>query len=114
MGNSRDSKPDWWDKNEALREEMGLAEYEPPRFTDGSYTHETVTELESTYGFQIQFRSDVNPLYPEDWEVLIDGEPIERIGRYRDENGNTIYDVTPDEFRAMVEPRLEDASGADK
>jgi hypothetical protein len=97
-----DSKPEWWSVNEALREEMGLHEYDPPRFADGTYTHEVVDPLEAEYDCTIQFRSDVNPEYPEDWQVRVDREPVARIARHRNADGNTVYDLTAEEFRERV------------
>lgn len=97
-----DPKPDWWSENEELRREMDLAEYEPPRFSDGTYTHEIVDELEETYDCRIQFRSDVNPEYPEDWEIRIDHESAARISRHRDKSGNTVYETSPEQFRETV------------
>jgi hypothetical protein len=106
-GSERDSKPDWWSVNEALREEMGLHEYDPPRFADGTYTHEVVDPLEAEYDCTIQFRSDVNPEYPEDWQVRVDHEPVTRIARHRNADGNTVYDLTAEEFRESVLECLE-------
>ncbi|MFB6131725.1 MAG: hypothetical protein ABEJ28_13010 [Salinigranum sp.] len=100
-------KPDWWTENERLRTEMDLSEYEPPRFEDGTYTHEIVEELEARYGCEIQFRSNVNPEYPEDWEVRIDLESVAPIGRRRDGDGNTVYLTTPEAFRETVVEHVE-------
>lgn len=97
-----DDRPAWWLANEALRREMDLADYEPPRFADGTYTHEVVEPLERQYGCRIQFRSDLNPAYPEDWAVLVDRESVAPVGRHRDQNGNTVYETTPEAFRRTV------------
>lgn len=95
-------KPKWWRDNELLRAEMGLAEYRPPRFADGVYTHEVVDPLEATHNCRIQFIG-VNTRYPDDWEVRIDGTPAFEIGRHRDESGNTVYEMTVGAFREAVD-----------
>lgn len=103
MAGDSEDKPSWWTENETLKREMELPTYEPPRFEDGTFTHEVVEPLEAEYDCVIQFRSDLNPAYPEDWELRIDYEPVTRIARHRDENGNTVYEITPSAFRRIVE-----------
>ena len=102
-----ESRPEWWIENQELRREMDLADYDPPRFSDGTYTHEVVEELEERYGCDIQFRSDLNPEYPEDWEIRVDLKSVARIGRHRTEDGNTVYETTPEAFRDAVEAHLD-------
>lgn len=80
---------------------MGLSEYRPPRFADGTYTHEVVESLEERYDCRIQFLG-VDTRYPDDWEVRIDGTPAFEIGRHRDEQGNTVYERTAHAFRIAV------------
>lgn len=99
-------KPEWWIENDKLREFLGLPTYSPPRFADGVYTHEVVPALEREYDCEIQFIG-VNTEYLEDWDVRIDGEEVFEIGRHRDENGNTIYEIDSETFRRRVERRLE-------
>jgi len=84
---------------------MGLAEYRPPRFADGVYTHEVVDTLEEAHECRIQFIG-VDPRYPDDWEVRINGNSAFGIGRHRDENGNTVYEMTAEAFREAVDERL--------
>lgn len=110
MTNADDSEtPDWMRENEQLREEMGLPEYEPPRFLDGAYTYEVTQTLEERYGCNIQFRGkDVR--YSDPWDVLVDRVPALSIGRRRDRSGNTVYLMESDEFREAIE----NASGLDE
>lgn len=98
-------KPDWWRENESLREEMSLPPYRPSIFTDGTYTHTVVADLEAEFGCTIRFVA-VNPEYPDDWEVRINDRSVFEIGRYRDENGNTVYEMTAKEFRNTLRERL--------
>lgn len=95
-------KPRWWRDNEALRAEMGLSEYRPPRFADGVYTYEVVDPLEEAHDCRIQFIG-VDTRYPDDWEVRIDGTPAFEIGRHRDESGNTVYEMTAEAFLEAIQ-----------
>lgn len=104
-----ESKADWWRTNDELRERLGLPSYTPPRFADGSYTHGVIEGLEDTHGCTIRFVG-VDTQYPEDLEVRIDGDPAFSVGRHRDERGNTVYEMSADEFREAVEDAL-DADG---
>lgn len=100
-------KPLWWRKNEEIKDEYGSFsfEYEPSRFADNIYTHEIVDNIERTRGCEIQFIG-VNTRYLDDWEVRIDGQTVFSIGRHRDENGNTVYEMTSDEFKRKVHEEL--------
>jgi hypothetical protein len=40
-------------KNERYKNQFDLPEYDPPRFNDGAYTHETVSALESEFACEI-------------------------------------------------------------
>jgi hypothetical protein len=103
---SGDAKPGWWVQNERLREEMGLPPYEPPRFADGVPTFETVERIEERYGCTIRFRG-INTEYPDDLTVTVDGDPVATIGRYRDNNANTVYEMTSERFREVLERALD-------
>lgn len=98
-------KPDWWIANERVKAELDLPAYEPPRFADGTYTHEVVPGLAAEYDCTIRFVG-VDPRYPEDWEVRVGGEPILEVGRRRDANGNTVYQLSAGEFEAKLRARL--------
>lgn len=92
-----DSLPEWWARNERIREERNLPPYRPPRFEDGVYTHEVVPKLESEFECTIQF-AGTNTTYPDDWAVEVNGCSMFSIGRHRDETGNTVYELSADEF----------------
>ena len=98
-------KPEWWRRNEAFREEMDLPRYEPSRFRDGVYTHEVVGPLEAEHDATIRFVG-FGPSSG-DWEVRVDGETLVTIGRHRDEDGNTVYELSAAEFERRVEVALE-------
>lgn len=101
-------KPTWWRENEKLKQAFDLPAYEPPRFADGTYTHEVVTELENRFDCNIRFVG-VDIETDEGWQIRIDGDSILSVGRHRDNQGNTIYEVDAQEFRERIESELTDA-----
>ncbi len=105
-----DDLPEWWAENQRIREELNLPPYRPPRFEDGTYTHEVTSRLEEEYDCSIRFAS-VNPRYPEDWSIEVDGRAVASIGRHRDENGNTVYETTTSEFEELFEKAMRKRSG---
>lgn len=99
-------KPDWWRENERIRDSLDLPAYEPPRFADGTYTHEVVEPLEADLGVEIRFVA-VDPRHGDDWEVRLDGEPALTVGRRRDDAGNTVYEVDGGAFERRVRAALD-------
>ena len=99
-------RPDWWQENKELRQAMGLPTYEPPRFINGVYTHNVVGNLEEQYNCTIQFIG-VNVRHEDNWEIWVNGEPVIEIGRHRDQDGNTIYEMTSDKFHSILKTTLE-------
>lgn len=95
---SGEEKPDWWEENKKLRKQLDLPFYEPPRFSDGKYTHELLSELEDIYRCEIQLMG-IDTRYPDDWTVRVDGEEMFDLPRHRDDNGNTVYELSSQEFR---------------
>ncbi|MFB6227884.1 MAG: hypothetical protein ABEH88_04770 [Halobacteriales archaeon] len=101
------SKPEWWQKNERLRQRMGLPPYEPPRFEDGTPTFRVTDKLESEYDCTIRFMGK-NTTYPDSFVVTVDGAPLMRVGRHRDHNANTVYEMDAARFREQLEQELTD------
>lgn len=60
-----------------------------------------VLAIETEYDCVVRFVGD-GPRYPEGWEVRVDGEPVLTVGRRRDEDGNTVYELTADKFRVRL------------
>lgn len=102
-----DPRPPWWVENEELRERLELPAYTPPRFRDGTFTHVVTAELEERHGRSIRFFGE-DTRYPDDLQVRVDGEPVFSIGRFRDRDGNTVYEMTADEFRRELDQALAD------
>lgn len=46
--------------------------------------------------------------YSADWSVEVDGVPLMQIGRYRDKNGNTIYEMESDQFENRLVSMFEE------
>ncbi|MFC6974622.1 hypothetical protein ACFQL1_07890 [Halomicroarcula sp. GCM10025709] len=105
MGDDSEQTPDdvppWWDENVEIRGELELPGYDAPRFDDGTYVHETVSELESRYDCQIRF-IDPSPSKVSRWEIRVDGEPVETVHRRRDVDANTVFDITAAAFERLV------------
>lgn len=99
-------RPDWWDANQALRDELGLPRYEPSQLLDGSYLHRVIDELEGEHGCEIDLVSH-NPSYPSTWSVVVDGTTCVTMERRRDEHGNNVYQLSAAELRRHVERELE-------
>lgn len=102
-----DRKPSWWRENEKLKRELDLPAYEPPRFADGTYTYEVVTELEDGLDCNVRFVG-VDVEANEGWQVRVDGDSVLTLGRHRDNQGNTVYEIDAQEFRERVETELTD------
>ena len=93
--------PDWWRRNVEEFEGHGMRPYRPPRFADGTVTMTVITRLEERFGVTIRIRA-VDPHEGGDWEVLVDGTPIETVERVRTEAGHSEYDLTAEAFERLV------------
>ena len=93
-----ESLPSWWAKNKQLKEELGLPSYEPPRFLDGTYVHNIIPEIEDEYDITVRLQG-INTNYPDEWTVSVNHKPLFQVGRRRDNNGNTVYQLSAEEFR---------------
>lgn len=100
-GEDLSTYPDWWRRNVEEFREHGLRPYRPPRFTDGVYLPELVFALESELDVTIQIRG-VNPRAGDDWEIRVNGQPVGTVGRRREGEGYTLYEITSAEFEALI------------
>lgn len=100
-----EDRPEWWKENERVKRGMRIPTYEPPRFVDGTYTHEVVDPLEERFDTSIRFVG-FNTTYPDDWVVQAGGRGLIEIERRRDENGNTVYQLTSSEFERQIVTEL--------
>jgi hypothetical protein len=98
--------PSWWQNNIKKFRESGLPPYRPPRFSDGRYSPEVISELESEHNISIQLRC-INPQSRTDWEILVDGNQAGKVGRTRKSNGYSLYKITSEKFESMVKGQLQ-------
>ncbi len=96
-----DALPAWWRENVDAFRSHGMRPYRPPRFADGTVTTELIGRLEAELGVSIRIRA-LDPQTGGDWEVVVDGEPVDRIERERTEGGYSRYGATAAEFEATV------------
>jgi hypothetical protein len=107
------SLPDWWRRAIETFEAHGLRPYRPPRFADGRLTHEVIAGLEADLGVEVGLGS-VDSDYRERWEVRVDGDPVAEVGRHRDPEGYTVYEIDGEAFAALVRDAVDPAgAGAD-
>lgn len=100
-----DDLPDWWIESKRTKEELGLPEYQPPRFLDEVYVHDVIPTLEDEYNVAIRFQG-INTQYPDDWTVSVDSNPLFSVGRRRDCKGNTVYQLTSSQFKERFSEEL--------
>lgn len=93
--------PEWWRRNIIEFREHDMRPYRPPRFTDGTYTPEVIRSLETELDAEIQLRG-VNPQAGNDWEIRVNGKTVGAIGRRREGEGFTLYEISTDEFESTV------------
>ena len=96
-----DELPEWWRRAKREFEAHGLRPYRPPRFEDGTLKYGVVDELEAELDVDISFTS-IDSEYTKEWELRIDGEVVDRIGRYRSPEGYTVYEIDADAFVELV------------
>lgn len=100
-------KPNWWKRNQRLRDELDLPPYEPSRFEDGAYTHTIIDTLEDNYNCRITFKTK-NPNHPSKWNVYINGEEVITMERRRTKQGNTVFKLSSREFKGAVRSHFRD------
>ena len=99
-------RPAWWRRNEALKRSLDIPAYEPPRFADGTYVHDVIDDVESTFDADVQLVG-YDTTFPEDWSLTVDGETVTNVGHGRNSDGNTVFDVTSEQFRDLLRTYLE-------
>jgi len=95
------SLPEWWQQKIEHFRDRGIDPFRPPRFVDGTVTHDVVDGLETELEIEISFRCK-NGTVGDDWTVVVDGDPIGSIGRHRSRNRYTVYELSADEFRTLI------------
>lgn len=98
--------PEWWRENieEFRRHEM--RPYRPPRFADGDLVPPLLMELEAELGVELRLRA-VDPEVGKNWVVTVDGEQVAEVGRTREGEGFTEYDIDAATFESRVRSAVE-------
>lgn len=89
--------PDWWRQTIEELAEYNLYTYQPPRFEDGILKEEVVRRLTDRLGVDIDFISFSADGHQR-CSVRADNEPLGKIGRRRDPDGCTVYEMEAAEF----------------
>jgi predicted Rdx family selenoprotein len=100
-GTELEALPAWWRENVDAFRRHGMRPYRPPRFADGTVTTEVINDLEADLGVSVRIRA-LNPHTGGGWEIVVDGESVDRIERERTEGGYSKYGVTAGEFEEIV------------
>ncbi len=95
----------WWRKNVTLFEDHGMRPYRPPRFADGTHTTPVIQRLEAALDVSIRLRV-VDPNPKNEWEVVVDDEPVGTVDRYRDDGGFSVYGIDAAAFESLVRTAL--------
>lgn len=100
--------PEWW--QEAIEEfrDHEMRPYRPPRFADGELVPPLLMDLEAELGVELRLRA-VDPEVGKNWQVLVDGVQVAEVGRTREGEGFTEYDVDAATFASLVRSVVENA-----
>lgn len=93
--------PAWWRRNVETFRSHGMRPYRPPRFVDGKFTPSVIGRLEAELGVDIGLRA-IDPRVGDRWEVTVDEERVSTVGRRRDGNGYTLYEIDSARFEELV------------
>lgn len=108
-GEDLETYPEWWRENIEEFQEHNMRPYRPPQFSDGTVVPALTHELEEQLSVEIKFQNrtpereaEDGAHEPHDWDVLLDGEQIGTVPRYRAPEGYSVYDVDADAFEALI------------
>lgn len=105
-GEDLSTYPDWWRESieEFRRHEM--RPYRPPRFSDGELVPPLLLELEDDLSVEIRLRA-VDPEVGKSWVVTVDGDQVAEVGRVREGEGFTQYNIEAAAFETLVRAAVE-------
>jgi hypothetical protein len=106
-GEVLETYPDWWQESIELFRDHNMRPYRPSRFSDGVNVPSLIEELSKELGVSIMFRA-FEPETSEDWDILVDGKAIKKVGRHREPEGFTKYHIDSKEFESIVRNAVED------
>lgn len=111
-GEDLEEYPEWWRENIKEFQEHNMRPYRPPRFEDGTVVPELVYELHTQLGVDIKFQNRDPEIEAEgahqkrDWDLLVDGDRVSTVPRYRSPDGYSVYDIDAGVFEEMVKEAL--------
>lgn len=98
--------PAWWREAIERFRAHGMRPYRPPRFTDDELVPPTIADLEAEFGVSIELRS-TDPGPDPEWALWVDGERVGTVGRHREADGHTVYELDRAEFEELVRGAVE-------
>jgi hypothetical protein len=101
-----DALPEWWQRATEHFDAHDLGTYKPARLEDGAIKKIVESELEAEHGVSIRVQCQ-NATVGDDWTVLVDGDQIGTIGRYRSREGYTVFEMTEKGYRNWIERSVE-------
>jgi len=98
--------PAWWRENIEEFRRYEMRPYRPPRFRDGELVPPAITDLQEELDVEIRLRA-TNPAVGENWELHVDGDRVTEVGRSREGEGFTEYDIDSETFETTVRSAVE-------
>lgn len=105
-GEDLSTYPDWWRENIEEFRNYQMRPYRPPRFADGELVPPILSRLQDELGVEIRLRA-INPEVGNNWELYVDGTHVADVGRTREGEGFTEYDIDAEAFEAAVRSAVE-------
>ena len=106
-GENLETYPRWWRENIKEFQEHNMRPYRPPQFKDGSIVPTLVKELQAKLEVGIRFQNtnpdtNADPHQKHDWKLIIDGEAVSTVPRYRAAEGYSVYDIDSATFKEII------------
>lgn len=105
-GEDLETYPEWWRESIELFKQHNMRPYRPSKFSDGETVPSLVNELSEELDVEILFRA-IDPDTADEWDVLVDHEPVGKVGRHRDSDGFTQYHIDSATFESLVRDAVE-------
>jgi hypothetical protein len=105
-GEDLSTYPDWWRENIEEFRSYEMRPYRPPRFSDGELVPPVLDDLQEELSVEIRLRA-VDPEVGKNWELSIGGSVVAEVGRTREGEGYTEYDIDSDIFESTVRSAVE-------
>lgn len=103
-----DAYPEWWRRNIETFRAHGMRPYRPSRFTDGAFVRPLLDRLEAVLGVSVRIRT-ADP--DRAWALLVDGERVTTIDRYRHRDAYTVYEIEAREVERLARASVQREDG---